>query len=162
VNDAIDSITYSLKCTTVEQVAKKAIELGKGSLIAKIDFKSAYHLIPVSPADCHQWNGNTYVDAKLPFGLRSAPKIFNAVADALEWCFASKCVEVIYHYLDNFAILGIEQCSQDLGILKRVCSELGIPLAPEKQAGPSTVIELLGIVIDTVQQELCCPLDKLE
>jgi len=53
-----------------------------------------------------QWNGNTYVDAKLQFGLRSAPKIFNAVADALEWCIASKCVEVIYNYLDDFAILG--------------------------------------------------------
>jgi len=105
------------------------------------------------------------MDAKLPFGLRSAPKIFNAVADALEWCTASEGVEVIFHYLDNFAILGTpesEQCSQDLGTLKRVCSELGVPLAPEKQAAPSTVIEFLGIVIVTVRQELRLPLDKLE
>jgi len=169
VNDAIDSSMCSLKYISVEQVAKKALELGKGSLIAKIDIKSAYRLIPVSPADRHYlgmlWNGNVYVDAKLPFGLRSAPKIFNAVADALEWCTASEGVEVIFHYLDDFAVLGApesEQCSQDLGTLKRVCSELGVPLAPEKQAGPSTVIEFLGIVIDTVRQELRLPLDKLE
>jgi len=39
---------------------------------------------------------------------------------------------------------------------------LGIPLAPKKQAGPSTVIEFLGIVIDALWQELHLPLDKLE
>ena len=31
-----------------------------------------------------KWQGQVYVDAALPFGLRSAPKIFNALADALE------------------------------------------------------------------------------
>ena len=66
------------------------MSLGKGSLLAKIDIKSAYHLIPISPRDrlClgMQWNNAVYVDGMLPFGLRSAPKIFNALADGLEWC----------------------------------------------------------------------------
>ena len=39
-----------------------------------------------------------YIDVKLPFFLRTAPKIFNAVADALEWCIASEGAEVIYYY----------------------------------------------------------------
>ena len=30
-------------------------------------------------------HGFRYVDASLPFGLRSAPKIFTVVADALQW-----------------------------------------------------------------------------
>ena len=159
----------SLKYITIEQVAKKAVLLGKGSLIAKIDIKSAYRLILVAPADRHylgmRWKGDTYVDAKLPFGLRSAPKIFNAVADALEWCIASEGVEVIYHYLDDFTVLGpldSAQCSRNLGTFKTVCRELDITLASEKQAGPTTVIEFLGIIIDTFQQELRLPADKLE
>ena len=105
VNDAIDPRLCSLKYVTVDQVAKKAMQLGVGSLIAKIDIKSAYRLIPVSPLDRRylgmQWNGQVYVDGMLPFGLRSAPKIFNAVADALEWCIAKEGVEAIYHYLDD-------------------------------------------------------------
>ena len=120
-------------------------------------------------ADRHRldmrWKGDTHVDVKLPFGVRSAAKIFNAVADALEWCIASEGVEVIFYYLDDFAVLGTPdstQCSQTLGILKTVCRELGVPLAPEKQAGPTTVIEFLGIIIDTSQQELRLPADKLE
>ena len=84
-----------------EPVAKKALQLGRGLLIAKIDIKSAYRLVPVSPLDRHylgmQWDGQIYVDRMLPFGLRSAPKIFNAIADALEWCVAREGVHNIYH-----------------------------------------------------------------
>ncbi len=32
-----------------------------------------------------QFEGRVFLDTTLPFGLRSAPKIFTAVADALEW-----------------------------------------------------------------------------
>jgi len=76
----------------------------------------------------------TIVIAKFPFGLTSAPKIFNVVADALEWCLTAEGVEVVYHYLDNFAILGplgSEQCHQSLGLLKAVYSKLGILLTPK-------------------------------
>ena len=169
VNDTIDPALCSLKYISVEQVAERTILLGKGSLIAKIDIKSAYRLIPVSPADRHylgtEWKENIYIDAKLPFGLGSAPKIFNAVADALEWCVAAEGVEIVYHYLDDFAVLGSprsEQCHQSLELLKAVCSDLGVALAPEKQAGPTTTIEFLGITIDTLRQELRLPADKLE
>ena len=159
VNDLIDPKLCSLKYITVEQVAKEAIALENGSLIAKIDIKAAYRLIPgpVAPKDClclgMTWEEKVYIDAMLPFGLRSAPKIFNAVADALEWYVIKEGVSIIYHYLDDFAVLGhpsTEECDMNLQILKSVCEDLGVPLAAEKQAGPSTCIEFLGIIIDTV------------
>lgn len=31
-----------------------------------------------------QWQGRVYIDGMLPFGLPSAPKVFNAGVDALE------------------------------------------------------------------------------
>jgi len=168
INDTIHSLC-SLKYITVDQVARKALQLGKGALIAKIDIKSPCRLVPVSPCDrlClgMQWiNGQVYVDGMLSFGLCSAPKIFNAVADALEWCRANKGVQDIYHYLDDFATidpLDSELCSWNLHAPQAVCSDLGVPLAAEKQAGPSTTIEFLGIIIDTIQQELHLPDEKL-
>jgi len=101
----------------------------------------------------------------LSFGLRSAPKIFTALADTLEWCIAKEGVKYIYHYLDDFVVLGLpdsEQCGQNLHTLQLVCKDLGVPLAPEKQAGSTSTIEFLGIIIDTVRQELRLPNDKLE
>ena len=169
VNDAIDSSLCSLVYTSVEHVAEVALKLGPGSLLAKIDIKSAYRLIPVHPLDRHmlgmQWEGLAYVDGMLPFGLRSAPKIFNAVADALEWCIAKQGVTHIFHYLDDFLVMGPPQsdaCKANLHTLQTVCARLGVPLAPEKQEGPTTTLTFLGIVIDTVRGELRLPADKLQ
>ena len=46
VNNAIDPALCSLKYVTVEQVARAAVSLGKGALIAKIDIKLAYRIVP--------------------------------------------------------------------------------------------------------------------
>ena len=62
----------------MDEAVQRFSESGKGSLLAKVDIESAYRLIPVHGMS---WRGNLYADASLPFGLRSAPKIFNAVAD---------------------------------------------------------------------------------
>ena len=112
-----------------------------------------------------QWQSKVYIDGMLPFGLRSAPKVFNAVADALEWCVAQQRVRHIYHYLDDFVVLGSpgsSECAAYLHTLQRVCLELGVPLAPEKQDGPAEVLTFLGIEIDTVKQELRLPMEKLQ
>ena len=89
VNDGIDPQVCSIRYTTVDKVAKAAGKLGIGALVAKLDVRSAYRLVPVHPDDRQllgfQWQGARYVDGMLPFGLRSAPKIFTALADALEW-----------------------------------------------------------------------------
>ena len=79
-------------------------------LLAKLDIKSTYRLVPVHPDDRSllgiQWQGGTYMDDMLPFGLRSAQKIFTAVADALEWCVLQAGVGEVDHYLDDFVTLG--------------------------------------------------------
>ena len=169
VNDAIKSELSSLSYITVDEVAACTISMGRNSLLTKIDIKAAYRLVPVCPADraClgMYWKEQVYVDAILPFGLRSAPKIFNAVTDALEWCVAKAGVQVLYHYLDDFIVLGppaSEVCAENLQILQKACNDLGVPLASEKQEGPSTCITFLGIIIDTHYQELRLPSEKLE
>lgn len=98
----------------------------------------------------------------LPFGLRSAPKIFNAVADALNWHLQQAGIPLVCHYLDDFVIIGpphSPQCAESLAIVDQECVTLCIPMAAQ---GPSTCLPVLGIVIDTVAGELRLPADKLE
>ena len=73
----------SLAYTTVDEVAVQAAGLGRGALLARVDIE-ADRLIPVHPQD-RVLQGMKYIDPMLPFGLRSAPNIFNTVADALHW-----------------------------------------------------------------------------
>ena len=57
----------------------------RGTLLAELDLDSAYRVVPVHPDDRSllgmEWKDQFYVDAALPFGLHSAPKSFNALAD---------------------------------------------------------------------------------
>ena len=101
----------------------------------------------------------------LPFGLRSAAKIFNAVADALNWHLQQKGIPWSYHYLDDFVIIGpphSPQCANSLAILDRECHYLNIPMAAHKREGLTTYLSVLGIVIDTVAKELHLSPDKLD
>ncbi len=161
INDAINPELCAMSYITVDQVAKTAVSLGKGALITKISIKSAYRLVPICGLDRKwlgmRWNDRLYVDSMLPFGLRSAPKIFNSLA---EWVVVQEGIEFIFHYLDDFAVLGppdSPECQRALDILSRTCA----PLASEKQDGPCPVIVLLGILIDTLKQELRLPEEKL-
>ena len=82
------------------------MKLGKGTLLAKVDIKSAFRLLPVHPADRYplgmQWKDKLFVDICLPFGLRSAPKLFNTLANLLAWILQQQGVSPLLHYLDDF------------------------------------------------------------
>ena len=145
-----------------------AAGLGKGALLAKVDIKSAYQLIPVHPNDrpllAMQWNGGVFVDSMLPFGLRSAPRIFTAVADGLVWIIRQQGVQMLEHYLDDLILLGPPSdptCQQDLDILMSTCNELRVTLAEHKLQGPCTKLVVLGIEVDKVNDHLRLPSEKL-
>ena len=122
VNDAIQKEVCSLTYATVDQAVRRILHLGQGTLLAKIDIQHTFQNIPIHPVDRKflgmSWNGCMYVDiyTVLTFGLRSAPKIFNAIADALEWILSSEGVTDLMHYLDDFLFLGSpasQECSNN-------------------------------------------------
>ena len=106
MNDGICPALCSLEYVLVDQAAKLVKCAGPGVLMAKLDLSSAYRHIPVQPNDSHllgfEWQGIIYMDRALPYGLRSAPKIFIAVADGLAWAMVCKGIEHFLHYLDGF------------------------------------------------------------
>lgn len=83
-----------------------------------------------------QWENTVYIDPMLPFGLRSAPKIFNAVADGLEWCLRERDV-IIFYYLDDYiTVVGApdsNEYAEALEVLDRTCANMGFPLADHKR-----------------------------
>ena len=102
INDAIPSELASLRYPTVDQAAAQIPHLSPGALIAKLNFHSAYRREPVHSMDHHlldiQWQGHTYLDQALLFGLRSALKLFTAVADGYAWALVSNEVINFLHY----------------------------------------------------------------
>ena len=89
INDFIDPHVYSLSYCTIDDAYKILNELGPGALMSKIDLKNAFHLIPVRPEDWNLlgicWHNKFFVDTCLPFGLRSAPYLFNQLSIVIHW-----------------------------------------------------------------------------
>ncbi len=83
---------------------------GRGTVLAKFDVEGAFKTVPVHLGDTWllgmSWEGHVYVDKVLPFGLRSAPKLYNAVADALLWILDNSDEVEGIHYLDDFLLFG--------------------------------------------------------
>ena len=168
VNDGISTELSSLVYITVDKAARLVAHCGKGALMAKTDLRSAYRHVPVHRDDQHllgiEWDGRTFRDTALPFGLRSAPKIFSAVADGLAWALQCEGVNLSVHYLDDFLFWcppDSPQCAVALDTAVATCTRLGFPIAADKTVGPTTALTFLGIEIDSAAQVLRLPREKL-
>ena len=168
VNDRIDPELCSLQYASIDEALRFILLLDHRTQLVKVDLKSAYRLVPVHPEDRHLLGiclqGNTFVDQALPFGLRSAPKLFTALADAIGWALVQRDIPLLIHYLDDFLFFIPPFDPRPQALLSAVLSALqalGVPVAQDKIEGPSTTITFLGIVIDTCRFELRLPGPKL-
>ena len=168
VNDGIPKTLCSLSYASVDDAVEHIIYLGRNTELIKVDLKDAYRIIPIHPDDSYllaiSWNGLTFVDRALPFGLRSAPKIFTAVSDMIAWALYQEGLVYQIHYLDDFLFLGRPGTNEGEALLSKaleVFAYLGVPVAPLKIEGPATTLTFLGIDIDTHTFELRLPQTKM-
>ena len=167
INDGTDTDRSSLSYASVDHLAALVVSTGRGCFLVKVDIKEAYRMVPVHPQDQHllgvQWESAVYIDKVLPFGLRSAPKIFSVVADAVQWILSNNGIQKGLHYLDDFILVAksLNLAERQKEILLSVFRKLNIPMEESKLEGPSPCLLFLGIEIDTTSFQLRLPRDKL-
>ena len=131
---------YTLSYCSVDKTFAIVNLLGPGTLLSKIDLKNAFQLIPVCPADWNLlgifWQGKYYIDTCLPFGLHSAPCIFNHLATAIHWILQNNYnVQFLLHYLDDFLTAGSPnspECNKNLESMLTHCQRIDTPIKPER------------------------------
>ena len=168
INDFIPKDPYSLQYVRVDDAIRILTTLGPGAFMAKTDLKSAFRLIPVHPSDWNlmgiYWQSQYYVDLYLPFGLRSAPFLFNQLSDALEWVLKRNYgLERVIHILDDFFLAESSRlaCLESFSTLLTFFMSVQAPTVASKTIGPSQTLEFMGIVLDSVRMEARLPDDKL-
>ena len=141
---------------------------GQRAEMAKADVKKVYRNVPVHLDDRWllgmEWQGATFVDGTLPFGLKSAPLLFMALGDTLEWLAKAHGAGWLRHYIDNFVTVEAPEtsdCARSMRAFKEVCGRKGMPLDDGKEEGPATVLTFLGMELDTQQGEVRLPRERL-
>ena len=170
INDGIDAEDFRLSYTTINEVFRSIYGAGgTGALLAKLDIKSAFKLIPVKPEQWRllgfQWQEQFYFQVALTFGSRSSPRIFNDFSDCLEALFQQRAGRAsVQKYLDDFWLVA-PRASSDAKMaydaMQELCKSLSVPLAGDKSVPPTTSLTLLGVHIDTAAMTVGLPLDKL-
>ena len=169
VNANISSEEYSLQYVRIDDAIRILLKLGPDCFMAKTDVQSAFRNIPVHPDDWEllgmKWRGHYFFDRVLPFGLRSAPFIFNMLSDALEWILINKLgVPNVLHILDDFFIAEAaprSSCLTSLSKLLCLFTELDVPIAPVKTFAPTQTLAFLGITLDSIHMLVLLPHEKL-
>ena len=175
INYFIEKDDFSLQYITIDNAIAAVQKFGPGCYMAKTDIESAFRLFPVHPDDLELlgmfWDGQYYFDKVLPFGLRSAPYIFNQLSDAIEWILLNKCcISFVCHILADFLIMEPSCptspldsfCRASLSSMTTTFKNLNIPISAAKTEGPSQISQFMGIILDSGKMEARLPEDKVE
>ena len=171
VNSHIPRDASSVSYPSIQQaidIILSLTEQGFSPVLFKMDIKSAFRLLPLSPSNFSllgvQLDNKFYVDAFLPMGSSSSCQIFQKFSDAIAFLMHTHAgVDYVINYLDDF--LGIEKdpvlADHKMKSTQTMGDQLGIPFAPEKSEGPAPVLTFLGIELDCTSLEARLPPDKI-
>jgi len=131
--------------------------LGKSALIAKVDISQAFRLLIINPADFDllgiMFDNEYYIDKCLPMGCSISCSLFEKFSTFLHKIVKEETgISTLDHYLDDFLFAGAAETNDCQLLMSKFCgvtSELGVPIAENKTAGPTTVLTFLGLDIDT-------------
>jgi hypothetical protein len=159
VNDGIKEHFGSLSYQTLDDAVRHIQKHGHRCVLRKRDLKDAFRKIPVSPLDywlfLFEWDRKVYVDIFLPFGLRTAPFLFNLFGEALHWIIDYVFGLDLVHYLDDFLIFN----DPDPEFFGAIASYLGLAENTKKRKD-GWVVDFTGIELDSNQMVARLPKDK--
>ena len=146
---------------------KRIIKPGQSKML-KYDLRDGFWMVPVSKGSRnrlmmrHPASGRLMRCARLPFGFVDSPRLFCSVTEALAQVFRQRASQRglaahIFCYVDDYLLVGDDEVAAlEAGdLLEQIFHEFGVEWAPQKQRGPCSCIEFLGLMIANFE-EVCC------
>lgn len=156
----------ALEYTSVDEAIAAVLIVGQGARLVKRDLADAFRHIPVAEADWwllfFMWEDKYFFERFLPFGLRTSPYLFDLFAKGLNWMLINAEWRTL-HYLDDFFTVLESDLLADAyeKHFATLCTALGLKVNEEKNVR-GTLVEFLGIEIDSLAMEARLPESKLQ
>ena len=171
LNQSVNSCIVEWPCILGQfnQAVKIVCQLGKGCHMAKMDIKAAYRLIAVRPVDwpllAFTWKDSIYFHTALPFGLKSSCHLWERYATAANWMLRQLLkIPTIMHYVDDWfmAETTSSKCRETMNQVDHLFNDLGLTIASEKTAGPTTKLTFLGIQINSEDMSISIDQERVD
>ena len=176
--DSVNSGIPEEMCTVNYPDFKDAIEIcikaGKNCFCAKSDMSMAFRNVPMDKNSwkylilkCeHPVTGKTYyfVDKCMPFGASISCAIFQEFSDSVAFLVKYRTHEPLVNYLDDYFFVALKKllCDLQVSVFLDICRDINFPVSLEKTVWGTTILTFLGLLIDTVNQLICIPCDKID
>ena len=161
--DIYSDTPFILKLPTIDNITNHIKSLGRGCKLYKVDISRAFRHFKLDPRDYdllglyHNW----FLDTCLPFGYHHGSALFQRLSDAVHRIMRQRNYDVM-NYIDD--ILGIDVPSKidaSFDALQHLLKDLGFEISTKKLVQPTTSMNCLGIIVDTIHFTLVIPDKKL-
>merc|ERR1711991_1143311 len=162
INSVIPKKIRKTAYPSFERLIDIAFHAGKNGYLWCIDMKDSYFTLPIRkeyiPLFGAEWHGKIFFYACLPFGLATAPRIFNMFADCLQYIVEleheTDKLKMFDHYLDVFFAGHPNKsiATKQFNGLDNLLKKVNIPTSERKKVAPTHKITLLGYQLDTTTQ----------
>ena len=159
----------------IEDFRNLVLKCGPSCYLWKRDLSSFYLQIPLDPVDYPKvafiWRCAVFIFVGLMFGLRHSGYQGQRVTDAVRWIHQRLGLETVdermfnsLNYSDDIGGCeeSFERATEAANSLAKLLVELGLKESTDKYHPPSTCMPYLGVLFDTVKQEMRVPPEKLE
>ena len=162
----LDGADFKLRLPTPKLLADKMRELGPGCLLYKVDLSRAYRQLRSDPLDWPllgiQWEGQTYIDTAIPFGLRHGASACQRTSEAANQIAASLYEAWSLAYIDDTAGASLPgSANRHYSGLRQTFDDLGLDTAHAKCQAPSTQMDWIGVTYDSVEMSMRIAIDKV-
>ena len=157
-----------------DAAVRLCLRLGVNCRLAKSDMTSAFRNLGIkkshwcllimkaeSPLD-----GKVYyfVDKCLLFGASITCSRFQKFSDAVAHLVQFKTKEDLVNYLDDFLFAALLKawCDSQVRTFIEICEQIRFPVSMEKTYWGTTRLVFLGLLLDTVNQVVEVPIEKIE
>ena len=155
---------FKLQYPTIDSITNCLKNLGKGSLIYKVDLSRAFRQLPIDPFDydllCLKWKDSYFSDLFCAFGTKAGSMLCSRLTDSFRY-LATQQGYTTFSYVDDVIGCGRNYAAQQgYEFLVDLLKTLNFPVSTNKLVTPTTKANCLGIIIDTCDQTVSIPDSK--
>ena len=164
----------SVKYKDIDKAIMLCLKEGKSCYLGKSDMSSAFRhfglakrfwkFLVMKAKNPNDGKFYFFVDKCMPFGAAISCSHFQRFSNAVAHIVSFKTKKDNVNYLDDFLFIALLKwiCNNQMKTFLEVCQSINFPVALEKTFWASQQMSFLGLLIDTINQVISIPVEKVQ